>query len=196
VAATALVLVVGLLALWIAAWSHSAESDARAGPYTATVALATARIDGFDAKSAESLTLIAHGSGQAYEDRFKVVSADALAALSRDLSFASRTNDELQVSQAFDNYVKQHVLVRAADDGGKFDDAVSSATGKGAANQAFAAFEARSSTVLGARAKQLSDDLDHARFPLIALAWVILVAGLAAAFLARRGIAQRLQEYR
>ncbi len=43
--------------------------------YRRTVALATVRIDGFDAKSAEALTLINRGSGQPYEDRFKALTA-------------------------------------------------------------------------------------------------------------------------
>ena len=38
-------------------------ADVRAGPYTAAVALAQARIAGFDAKAAENLTLINRGAG-------------------------------------------------------------------------------------------------------------------------------------
>src|SRR6266550_3311396 len=81
VAATGVVLAVGVIGLLVVAWSGNAETDARKGPYTQTVALTNARINAFDAKSAESLTLILRGSGQAYEDRFTLLSTAASNAL-------------------------------------------------------------------------------------------------------------------
>ena len=63
VTATAAVLVVGVVLVGLMAWSQSKANKTRSNAYFATVELATARIDAFDAKSAESLTLIARGSG-------------------------------------------------------------------------------------------------------------------------------------
>jgi hypothetical protein len=201
VAATSLVLAVGVIGLLVVAWSGNAESDARKGPYTQTVALTNARINAFDAKSAESLTLILHGSGQAYEDRFKVLStaaSGALSTLGRTAEALDGKPDtrELDASSAFDRYLTAHAAVRKADTEGRFDDAVGIATGTGDANSAFKDFETRSGEALQRRANQLSDDLADARFPLVALSWVMLASGLAAAFAARRGIARRLREYR
>jgi hypothetical protein len=96
----------------------------------------------------------------------------------------------------FDAYVAQHKQVRADDDAGNWDAAVALATGNGKANTAFAQFDTDSNTALDARAQQLSDDLGHSRGLLLSLSWLLLLGGVAAAFLARRGIARRLREYR
>jgi hypothetical protein len=194
VVATVIVLVAGLLAVGVVEWSQSQAAEARDGPYAGTVALATARIGGFDAKSAESLTLIARGSGQAYEARFKTVSGEALSALRRGPVNARAV--EINVRSALDRYVRAHQQVRAADDSGKYDEAVALATGNGAANTAFANFEQRSTEALEERADQLADDLNQARLPLTGLSWLLLLAGIAAAIAARRGVAERLREYR
>ncbi|MDQ1455929.1 MAG: hypothetical protein QOH28_1549 [Actinomycetota bacterium] len=195
VAATAMVVVAGLAGLGVVAWSRGKASDARRGPYTETVALATARIDGFDAKSAESLTLIAHGSGQAYEDRFKSVSLGATRALT-PAGVGQFGKPEADAREALAVYVNAHTRVRAADDRGDYDGAVRSATGTGEANRAFGGFETTSRQALALRSAQASDDLAHARSPLLAISWLMLVIGLVAAFAARRGVAQRLREYR
>jgi CHASE3 domain sensor protein len=189
--ATVLVVVGSLLGLAVIQWSRTTEHDARRGSYAQTVALATVRIDAFDAKSAESLTLILRGSGQAYEDHFK-----ALVANARSASRESLGNGGAGTVSAFEAYVRQHAQVRKLDDNGDHDAAVKLAISKGAANQAFNAFEAKSGAALDERAGQLSDDLDHARLPALILAWLLLAVGLIAAVAARRGIAQRLREYR
>jgi hypothetical protein len=192
-AATVVVAALGLIAVAVVAWSDNAESDARAGPYARTVALATSRISAFDAKSAESLTLIARGSGAAYETRFQTVSTTATRSLE------SITADDAEVretSNALGAYIAAHRNVRSMDDKGDYDGAVKLATGAGAANEAFAQFDAVSAATLENRARELSDDLDRARLPLIPLSWLLLAVGLLAGFAASRGIARRLQEYR
>jgi hypothetical protein len=186
--ASVLVLVAGIISLAVIGWSRSRDDTARRGAYTQTVALATVRIDGFDAKSSESLTLIARGSGQPFEDRFKSVTAEARTALG---AVADR-----RTKSSFATYLARHAAVRAADNGGKYEAAVAMATGNGAANAAFGEFETTSGRALTTQSTQLSDDLAHARFPLLVLSLLLLVAGVIAAIVARRGIAQRLQEYR
>jgi hypothetical protein len=195
-AATAVVVVAGVVALGVVAWSKGQADDARAGPYRETVALATARIGGFDAKSAEALTLIARGSGAPFEERFTSTAGEASAAIDRDLRDSGAGSAEAETATAFDTFVAEHKKLRALDDGGQHDDAVKAATGDGAANQAFAEFERASSNALAAQAGDLSDDLDQAAAPLVWVAWLLLLAGIAAAALAWRGVAQRLREYR
>jgi hypothetical protein len=186
---TVAVLVSGVVALGAMAWSQSIARDARRGPYEGTVALATARINAFDAKSAESLTLIARGSGQTYEDSFITLATTAKGSLIGVRLAAPTAN-------ALSQYLASHDDVRTADNGGDWDSAVRLATGTGAANQAFTTFEVTSGRALQHEATQLSDDLDRARTPLFALSWLLLIVGLGASIAASRGIAQRLREYR
>lgn len=193
--ATAVVVASGLLGLLVVAWSTDEASDARDGPYRETVALATARIGGFDAKSAEALTLIARGSGAPFEARFQTTSQEASDALAAELSDASFTSAG-GTRAAFTEYVAAHEALRSLDDGGKHDEAVAAATGDGPANRAFTEFERASSRALTSAASDLSDDLRTAATPLIVAAWLLLLAGLAAAVLAWRGISERLREYR
>jgi hypothetical protein len=193
--ATVVVLLAGIAGLGVMAWSRTATNDARDGAYRRTVALATARINGFDAKSAEALTLINRGSGQPFEDRFKAVSAAASSAMAADLGTTADGSPPPTVG-AFDRYLAAHTDVRKLDDTGQWDAAVAAATGTGAANRAFAEFVRVSGQALDSEASHLADDLDSARVPLTALAWLLLIAGLAAAALTWRGVNQRLREYR
>jgi hypothetical protein len=195
-AATAVVLIAGLVALGAVEWAQSQADDARAGPYRQTVGLASARIGGFDAKSAEALTLIARGSGAPFEARFQTASSAASAAIARDLADAAPGSVEAATATTFRDYLAEHKKLRALDDGGQHDQAVASATGTGAANHAFAKFDQASARALGTQAADLSDDLDRAASPLLPVAWLLLLAGIAAAVLAWRGMAQRLREYR
>jgi hypothetical protein len=195
-AATAVVVVAGLLGLGVVAWSTGQADDARSGPYRQTVALASARIGGFDAKSAEALTLIARGSGAPFEERFRSTAAQASAAIKRDLTDAPPGSAEAATAAAFARYVSEHQKLRALDDGGQHDQAVAAATGTGAANVAFADFARASSRALASEAADLSDDLDQGASPLLPVAWFLLLAGVGAAVLAWRGMSQRLREYR
>jgi hypothetical protein len=194
--ATGLVLVIGIVGIGVMIWARANTSDARNGAYKQTVALATARINGFDAKSAEALTLINRGSGQAYDDRFKTVSKVATDAMAQDLAASPPTSDQARTVAAFNQYLRAHTQVRALDDGGSWDQAVALATGTGAANRDFATFEAVSDHALADQASQLSDDLGRALVPLALSAWLLLLAGIAAAVATWRGVNQRLREYR
>jgi hypothetical protein len=191
VAATVLVVVAGLVGLGAVARAQSDAKDARDGPYRLTVALAGARIAGFDAKSAEALALIARGSGAPFEARFAATSKSATTALS-DL----RADEAQAVRRAFAHYVVEHGNVQRLDASGQHDQAVAAATGEGAANQAFADFERVSSQALATQASDLADALDDAGSPLLPVAWLLLLAGLIAAVLAWRGVSERLREYR
>jgi hypothetical protein len=194
VAATAVVLVAGLVAIGAVAWSQSQADDARDGPYRQTVALTNGRIGGFDAKSAESLALIARGSGAAFEERFRTASASAAGALS-DASVSDPASTR-STRDAFNQYLSEHAKLLALDQGGQHDQAVAAATGTGPANAAFAEFDRVSARALATQAADLGDALDDAAALLLPIAWLFLLAGLAAAVLAWRGVSERLREYR
>jgi len=197
VVASVLVLVLGVVGVGIMVWARDDAESARDGAYHETVALATARINGFDAKSAEALTLIARGSGQPYEDRFQTVSKAAGEAVVPTTFDGSGTgSQQLSTVVAFRKYLEAHKAVRALDDGGSWDQAVAAATGSGAANRAFANFEQVSRAALDKEANALSEDLDGLLAPLTAMSWILLLAGLVAAGASWRGINIRLGEYR
>lgn len=192
VIATAVVLVIGIAMAGVLAWSQGKAKDTRGGAYFATLGLATARIDAFDAKSAESLALIARGQGQAYNASFDNLSANVSAVLD---DAAHRGGAAEQAAQArFRDYLAVHARVRAADDRGHWDDAVKLATGQ--ANTVFQTFSDASATALDRRSAQLRHDLSSARSPLPAFAWIGLIAGVAAAIAAGLGVSPRLREYR
>ena len=196
VTATAAVLVVGVVLVAIMAWSQSKANHTRSNAYFATVELATARIDAFDAKSAESLTLIARGSGQAYDASFKNLAANASLIL--DDAAQRGGAKEQAAKKAFTSYMQVHNEIRSLDDKGNWDDAVKRATGAGAndANAAFGTFNTASTEALTQRSSQLRKDLGTARAPLVPFAWIALIVGVAAAVASVRGMSLRLREYR
>ena len=196
VASTALVLIMGAATIGGMSWSQSAAKKVRVGAFARTVSLATARSDGFDAKSAEALTLVNRGSGQAYEERFVSVSGAAHVALDTGVSAVAPDQAASDARTAFEQYLTDHAEVRRLDRGGEWEKAVAAATGGGAANRSFSRFELASGRAIVHQASLVSDDLDSARWPLVPLAWLSLLAGLAAAGLASRGLNQRLREYR
>ena len=196
-AATAAVLatlVVGSIAL---AGVGSRVGEVRDGSYAATLATATARIAAFDAKSNESLTLIARGSGSAFEKAWvsssKIVTDQSASSdrLSDDAAAAA-------MSGLWAGYVKTHTAIRKADDGGQWETAVRQATGAGAtsANATFDAFDTRSGAALTSSSKAASDSLDAPRAWLPFAAWLGLLVGVAAAISAWWGVSLRLEEYR
>lgn len=196
VGATAGVIVVGAVLIGAMAWSQGKATDTRANAYFATIELTTARIDAFDAKSAESLTLVARGSGQSYEASFTDLAANATVLL--DDAASRGGGGEQTASAAFSAYDRVHAKIRTADDNGDWDRAVRLATGSAGtdSNAAFSHFDASSAQALARRSAQLRDDLGSARSPLTPLAWVALVIGLAAAAGCIRGMSMRLREYR
>src|SRR6266568_4711370 len=195
-AATGGVLVVGVVLLGVMAWSQGKATHTRDHAYFATLELATGRIDAFDAKSAESLTLIARGSGQAYEASYQQLAKNATAVLT---DAASRGGgNEQAAQQAFTSYQDVHTQIRKLDNGGDWDAAVALATGakNTAANAVFHRFDQASATALDQRAKQLRHDLGTARSPVTPFGWIALVIGVAAAVAAARGTSIRLRGYR
>jgi hypothetical protein len=194
VAATAIVIVSGVIGIGLMTLAQHSATDVRSGSLANTIALATARTDAFDAKSAESLTLINRGSGQPFEAQYQVVIGDANTALS---AIAGRAPVRTPIA-ALGNYETAHRLIRTRDDAGDWDGAVRLATtvDPRGTKTTFAAFDSVSRVSLTGEASHVADGLKSARRALGVTAVLLLIAGLAAATLAWRGVAARLREYR
>ncbi|MBE3074221.1 MAG: hypothetical protein IMZ75_04635 [Actinobacteria bacterium] len=191
-AAVLVTLVVGSISL---ASVSSRVGTVRDGSYAATLATARARIAAFDAKSNESLTLIARGSGSAFEKAW-VSSSDIVTAQSA--ASARLSNDAASMGGLWQGYADTHTRIRKADDGGRWEDAVNQAIGNDpqSANAKFDAFDARSGAALTSNSRAVSDSLDAPRTWLPFAAWLGLLVGIAAAVSAWWGVSLRLEEYR
>jgi hypothetical protein len=193
--ATGAVLIASVLAGALGAVALHQATTTRDGAYTNAVALATARTQAFDAKSAESLTLIARGSGDIYEERFTSGADATLDALnSIPIETAGPSLD------AFTAYLDVHNQIRELDNAGRWDDAVALATGTGddtpSANNLFADFDDASQTALDRATSTTTDTLTSGSGLLTVAALALIAAGIIGGFAAWRGISIRLREYR
>lgn len=176
--------------------SVSAQVDDVADTYQAeATALTAARLAAFDAKSNESLTLIARGSGAAFEDAW-VGSRDAVLDALRTAAATRVGTTDLEARWA--SYADAHAAIRALDDGGSWDQAVAAATSRdaGSANAAFTAFDQASESFLTAASESTSAALAAAGRGLTLRLWLAVAAGLLVAYLSWSGIARRIEEYR
>jgi hypothetical protein len=189
-AATVLVLltfVVGVLGLVSVT---NAVRDIQQGSFADVNAAAEARIEANNAKSNESLTLIARGSGSAFE---KAWLASTTAVESSLANGGARA-----LSEQWNAYTAVHTSIRKLDDSGQWDAAVTKATGAGkdSANSTFAAFDTSASRALESASTRTAGGLAATQPGLVIGAIAIFLAGLGAALLSRWGLAQRLKEYR
>ena len=191
-AAVLVTLVVGSISL---AAVSSRVGQVRDGSYAASLATARARIAAFDAKSNESLTLIARGSGSAFEKAWMSSSKIVTAQSTRSARLSS---DAAKMGSLWAGYTHTHTQIRKADDGGNWEGAVSQAIGTGptSANATFGGFGASSGAALTSSSRAASNSLDAPRAWLMVAAWLGLVMGIAAAVSAWWGVSLRLEEYR
>ena len=194
-AATGAILVTLVLGAIALASIGSAVASVRDGTYAATLATAKARIAAYDAKSNESLTLIAHGSGSAFQQAW-VSSSHIVAAQSA--AAARLSTDAAAMGGLWTKYVETHDQIRKADDGGQWDSAVNQGIGSGptSANTTFNAFDASSAAALTSSSQAASDALNTPHLWLLLAAWLALIIGIAAAISAWWGLSLRLEEYR
>ena len=131
--------------------SSRSVASVRQGSFAAVNDGADARIEAYDAKSNESLTLVARGSGQPFESAW---SSSATKVQER----IDRLDDPDLVAQ-WDAYTAVHRSIRKADDGGSWDAAVATATGSGtnSANLRFTTFDASLAAALDRAAAQHRD---------------------------------------
>ncbi|MEV7961513.1 hypothetical protein [Oerskovia paurometabola] len=194
-AASAVVLVVGVVGAVLLSQTNGAAAAVRDGPYAATLAASTAYSEANDAKAMESFTLIKRGSGQAYEESFVELTADATQRL--DDAGAAGVLDGTAAGHLGD-WVTQHQAIRALDDAGDWDGAVALATSsaEGSPNAAFAAFSQSVTNDITDNIRATQADLASAGTKSALAGWLLLAAGLVAAVLAWRGLNVRLEEYR
>ena len=135
---------------------NSAVGSIRTGSFADVNTAAGARIEANNAKSNESLTLIARGSGAAFETAWKTSTANVTDDLSR-LGPAAPTAE-------WNTYLDVHKQIRTFDDGGQWEKAVALATGTGpeSANTAFSAFDARLADTLDQSSRELAAGLSGA----------------------------------
>jgi hypothetical protein len=195
-AAAALIVLVTLVlgALGLTRVSNRVDA-ARDGVYAATLSTAQARIAAFDAKSNESLTLIARGSGSAFEKAWQASSAAVTAELSE---LGQNPASSGLAPLPWSDYTSVHKQIRTLDDSGNWEGAVELATGTGhgTSNAAFGSFNTSSGEQLAGLSDQTAQQLDQARRWLPLGGALGVLAGLLAALCAWWGVSQRLEEYR
>ena len=177
----AVTLLVGLIAL---GWTAATVGGLREGAFTDVRDAATARIEGNNAKSNESLTLIARGSGASFEEAWQ---ASATVVAER----ISRFRD---LDVVWQPYADVHTQIRELDDGGRWDQAVTKATTD--SNTTFTAFDDAVAQQVDSSASEIRSGLGSAAPWLIIGAILTFAAGVVMAVVGRRGVAQRLKEYR
>lgn len=159
--------------------------------YAVAVDGAAARTAANDAKSGESLLLIARGSGQAFEDAWKSASAVVLQRI------RAMPSSSTELSAAWGLYVTDHQRIVSLDAGGQWDKAVAAATeiGAGSATAHFTAFD----TALGELVRTSGQDAEAAlrggNWVFLAVATLTVLLGAVAAAAAWRGLSTRLEEY-
>ena len=165
-------------------WAGVSLAGVRDGHFADVRAASNARVAANDAKSNESLTLIARGSGGAFQDAWQVA-ADSVAA---DIT---RFRD---MNSLWQPYVGVHTEIRKLDDGGQWDKAVQLATSK--SNTAFDAFDQAIAHQVDGSSAATTSGLARLMPWMIVGALLAAGAGVAMAALGRRGVQQRLKEYR
>ena len=166
-----------------------------------TLALTSARTAAFDARANESLGLIRRGQAGPFETLWKARDAEVTARLKalvgRVSWYGGSGTNASALSTAWSAYEKAHAEVRTLDDGGSWDAAVAKATtATESPRTTFDAFQAASATAVDGFQSALTGDIEGPTTKARIAALVLLLAGLAAAVLSTRGIAQRVEEYR
>jgi hypothetical protein len=183
--------VVGGVAL---AGASSSAKDTRSSEYERTLALSRARIAAYDARSNESLTLIARGSGDAFDKAYTTAAAQVDAQLDK----VGGNGGSLK--QLWGAYKTVHTKVRTTDGtDGNWDGAVAMAVGKDKTNNSvdtFGAFDSSSNQQLTTTSTAVQSELKDARDGLPPIGWLGVPIGILAALLVAWGMSQRLEEYR
>jgi hypothetical protein len=162
-------------------------------------------VDAFDAKANESLTLIARGSGAAFETAWQERATSVQENLA---SPALAANVSADSTDEWDAYAAVHADIRERDDAGAWEEAVALATGRAPAgsddvkapeenaNTTFQEFDTSSAAQLSEASQETSSRLTSPVGWLRAFGWLAVLAGLIAALAAWWGVAARLEEYR
>jgi hypothetical protein len=192
VAATGVVLLVLGSGAFIMARAQSSANTVRESSYSDLRSLANARIQGYIAKSAESISLIYIGTGgpsAAAQEQFSTAMNEASQQLNR-----VPNNPGLTELTAWGDLHK--TLYALA--GTNWQTAAVNATSAdpGTVNTTFDGFNTKTSDALKEQAGLVDSGLKTGRLGLQLLGWIAIVAGVLAAVASWAGISQRLEEYR
>ncbi|HZX05865.1 hypothetical protein [Kribbella sp.] len=174
--------------------ASSSAKNTRNSEYERTLALSRARIAAYDARSNESLTLIARGSGDDFDKAYNTSATE----VDNQLSKLGSTGTDLQ--SKWSSYKTIHGKVRDQDaNKGNWDGAVAMAVGSDKTNSSvdtFGAFDTASNQQLTKTSTAVQSELKDARNGLPPIGWLGVPIGIAAALLVAWGMSQRLEEYR
>jgi len=201
--------VAGLAVLACVAWWAVAAitTDVRIGGARAHTgagaALDDARIAVLQARSNESLVLIARNSGGGSSDGAFSAQLDDVVNDFGLLADAERADPELAdrvaaLREAATAWSAAHREVRRLDDGGRYPQAVASVVGHGpgSSGAAFDALDAGLAAAIGEERAAFAVDVEAAEGALVALPWISAVLALVAAGAVIIGIGRRVGEYR
>jgi hypothetical protein len=202
--ATATLATLALLGWLVASWAGTAgalHASEREGSAQVEV-LSQARIHALQARADEALTLVAHGSGAAFEKDF----GTEFGRLRADLAQAHAGAGDAEVRAAVVDALGQagawnaaHTKVRAADDGGRYADAVTLAVGasdRAGATASFNALDAELAKTIGTASAAFDADAARAGSALSGTGVGFLVLTLVLLAGAVAGLQQRIGEYR
>ena len=200
-AGIAAVLVAFLIGAFVVTGVSRDIGAVRDNQFAGTLALATARSAAFDAKSNESLGLIARGQAKTYEDAWKARDAqvrEQLANVGKIRWYGGSGTSAQALTTAWTAYADAHAAVRKLDDGGDWNGAVAQATdpGAGKPRALFTQFDSSLGQALEGYQQAMTADVTAPRGRVVLTAVLLLVVGLASAWLALRGVSQRVEEYR
>ena len=203
------VTVAGLAVLASVAWWAVAAitTDVRIGGARAHTgagaALDDARIAVLQARSNESLVLVARNSGGGSSDDAFSGQLDDVVNNFGLLADAERADPELAdrvaaLRGAATAWSAAHRDVRRLDDGGQYPQAVASVVGHGpgSSGAAFDALDAALAATIGEERAAFAVDVEAAEGALVALPWISAVLALVAAGAVIVGIGRRVGEYR
>jgi hypothetical protein len=193
---------VSLVWVVIASLGVSANVNASREDGSAQVeVLAQARITALAARSEETLTLVARGSGAAFEEQYNATRVELGALLDDAAELATSDGVRAEIDSAAglqQDWHAVHEQIRTADDGGDYDTAVTLAIGPDE-NGAAARFDQLDTDLreaIEATTATFDDEVSQASNAVTgAVVGVILLAILMAVGSAA-GIWQRLKEYR
>ena len=190
--------------LWVTVASvvvASTVHDSRENGSTQVDVLARARIATLTARGDETLTLVARGSGAAYEKRYGELVRDLGDLLTRAEALSTGPEVRAAVTSATKNFQawqEAHQRIRQADDSGDYTTALTATLGtdQGGAAVAFDNLDRDLVTAITRARTAFSGSVATARGALTGTVAVVALLALGAAAASVMGVWQRLKEYR
>jgi hypothetical protein len=187
----------------VAAVTADARISGARSHTNAGAALDDTRIAVLQARSNESLVLVARNSGGGSSEKAFAAQLDRVVNDGGLLATAERADPELAervaaLRGAATAWSAAHREVRRLDDGGQYPQAVASVVGQGpnTSGGTFDALDAALARTIGEERDAFAVDVEAAEGALVALPWISAVLALVAAAAVIVGIGRRVGEYR